>query len=366
MPENLPILIDTPAALEAQCLIWVQRPWLAVDTEFVRVDTYYPKLCLIQVGDGETACCVDTVALKDLTPLLDVLYQSQILKLFHAAGQDLEIFVQLKGACPAPMFDTQIAATLLGLGDQIGYAGLIEKMLGLSVDKSLSRTDWSRRPLTAPELAYAADDVRHLATIYAALHEQLAACGRLAWLAEDCARQCDPARYRTEAADAWQRLKGLPRLTPAQQRVAAALAQWRETTAQTRDRPRKWIIDDDAIYRLAERQPQSLTQMQELGVLPPKTLERHGELLLEVIKAAPQSQGAALIGSDELDAPRKLVLQKLQNALREIAVAAGVPASYLAPRADLIELIFKRERADIPLLQGWRRDVAGQKILALL
>lgn len=361
-----PIFIDTPEALATQARIWATRPWLAVDTEFVRVDTYYPKLCLIQIGDGETSCCVDTVALTDLTPLLDVLYQPQILKLFHAAGQDLEIFVKLRGRCPTPMFDTQIAATLLGLGDQIGYAGLVEKLLGIAVDKTLSRTDWARRPLRANEIAYAADDVRHLAVIYPMLHQQLAERNRLTWLAEDCSRQTTPELYRTEPADAWQRLKGLARLQLGAQTVAALLAQWRENVAQERDRPRKWIIDDDVIYRLAERQPLTISQLEELNALPPKTLERHGEALVQVIQQARGHAVKALAFNDELDPAKKSLLQSLQNALKGLAETAGIPASYIAPRADLIALMFTGTAAPIPLLQGWRRELAGEKLLALL
>lgn len=365
-PRPQPILINTPEILAAQARIWATRPWLAVDTEFVRVDTYYPQLCLVQIGDGETSCCVDTVALTDLEPLLDVLYQPHILKLFHAAGQDLEIFVKLRGRCPTPLFDTQTAATLLGLGDQLGYAGLVEKLLGITVDKTLSRTDWSRRPLSAAELAYAADDVRHLAIIYPMLHEQLAQRGRLAWLAEDCARQANPALYLTQPAAAWQRLKGLARLAPAEQGVAAALAQWRELEAQSRDRPRKWIVEDDAIYRMAERQPLTPNQLEGLDVLPPKTLARHGEALLHIIQKARAQPAAVLASDDQFDAPQKSLLQRLQNQLREIAAALKLPASYLAPRADLLALVFKGAQAEIPLLQGWRREVAGEELLKLL
>ncbi|HEY1077821.1 MAG TPA: ribonuclease D, partial [Fontimonas sp.] len=241
-------LIDTPDALAAAAARWKTSRFLAVDTEFIRVDTYYPQLCLVQVRDEQASALVDTIALKDLTPLLDALYTPGIVKLFHAAGQDLEILVRLRGSCPQPLFDSQIAATLLGIGDQIGYAGLIEKRVGVTLDKSLSRTNWARRPLTGPEMDYAAADVEYLAQIYPELQAQLAERGRLAWMAEDCARLCEPDQYRTLPADAWQRLKGLARLSPREQTVAAALAAWRETEAQARDRPRKWILDDDAVY----------------------------------------------------------------------------------------------------------------------
>ena len=364
MSTSPPVFIDSAEALIAQSRIWATRPWLAVDTEFVRVDTYYPKLCLIQIGDGDTCCCIDVPAVGDLAPLFEVLYRPDILKLVHAPGQDLEIFVRLRGTCPAPLFDTQIAANLLGLGDQIGYAGLVEKLLGIAVDKSLSRTDWLRRPLSAAEIAYAADDVRHLAVIYPMLQEQLSAQGRLAWLAEDCARLCQPALYRTEPAQAWERLKGLARLAPTAQSAAAALAHWRETEAQARDRPRKWILDDEPLYRLAERQPRTLSQLEELNLLPPKTLERHGESLLGVLHSAAGMGTAALSLQQELDAQQKAALQDLQSRIRQTAERLKLPASVLAPRADLIDLLLRGRDADIALLKGWRRDVAGEPLLA--
>ena len=359
-------LIQTAAALEPHLRRWAQTPWLTIDTEFIRVDTYYPKLCLVQIGDPEAAVCIDMLALPDAAALLDCLYAPDRIKVFHAASQDLEIFVRLRGACPLPLFDTQIAATLLGIGDQIGYAGLIEKRLGITLDKSLSRTDWARRPLSEAELAYAAADVSHLATIYPALQDELAACGRLAWLAEDCVRAGQAERYRMRPEDAWQKLRGLARMNAAAQTVGAALAAWRETEAQSRDRPRKWIIDDDAIYRLAERQPDSLTQLGGLGVLPPKTLDRHGERLLEVIAEARAQPPQLIFEDDEPSPPQKLKLRELQTLVQARAADLKLPAGFLAPRADLIELMRRGAAADVPVLQGWRRPLCGDVLLEAL
>ena len=344
---------------------WAAAPWLAVDTEFVRVDTYYPKLCLIQIGDGENNVCIDTVALTDLSALFVLLARKEILKIFHSGSQDLEIFVQLTGTCPTPLFDTQIAATLLGLGDQIGYAPLVEKLLGITLDKSLTRTDWSRRPLTVAELDYAALDVKHLATIYLMLKEQLTAFGRLSWLEEDCARGANPDFYRIRPEDAWRKLKGLWRLPAQAQVLAAALAEWRETTAQQRNRPRKWIIEDDAIYRMAERAPRDLPQLEALNVLPPKTLARHGEALLEVFSAG-LTLPVRMIASDETGNPEiKARIKKLQEKLREIAESAKLATNVIAPRADIEALALQGAAAEIPLLQGWRKQLAGDALLLL-
>lgn len=356
-------LIQTPEALAAHAARWAQAPWLTVDTEFVRIDTYYPKLCLVQVGDSEHAVCVDTVVLDDLGPLLDVLYAPNSIKVFHAASQDLEILVRLRGGCPQPLFDTQIAATLLGIGDQIGYAGLIDKRLGIPLDKSLSRTDWARRPLKDAELAYAAADVSHLATIYPVMQEELAAAGRLAWLAEDCARLADANHYVTRPADAWQRLRGLARMDARPQTVAAALAAWREAEAQNRDRPRKWIIEDDAIYRMAERLPDSRAQLEALGALPPKTIERHGESLLALIASTREQPANKLLADDELSGEQKQRLRELQNLVQARAAELQLPSGYLAPRADLIEVLRRGADASVPVLNGWRREQCGDALL---
>lgn len=358
-----PLLIDSDAALAPWLERWGRTPWLALDTEFIREETYYPKLCLLQVGDGVDSVCVDTLAKVDLAPLLAIVARSSIVKVFHAAGQDLEIFVHRTGNCPAPLFDTQVAAALLGYGDQLGYSGLVEKLGGGKVDKSLSRTNWARRPLTGPELAYAADDVRWLAAFYPRIEADLQARGRLDWLKEDCERMTDPARYRPSPATEWERLKGLARLAPAAQHVAAALAAWRERIAEQRDRPRKWILADDALYRIAERRPQSRSQLEDLQVLPPKTLERHAEALLRIVAEHGATNEPPLAVDERPDEKSKARSKRLSDRLRAIATELGVPPSLIATRSDLDRLAAEQEKADINLLRGWRRGVAGEQLL---
>ena len=373
LTESFPPLLTTAEQLDAACRNWQQAPWLALDTEFLREDTYYPKLCLIQVGDGASSLCLDALALEGeaLQPLFDVLYADGSVKpastkVFHAASQDLEILVQLQGRVPLPLFDTQVAAAMLGYGDQLGYAGLVEKMLGVKLDKSLTRTDWSRRPLNAAELAYAADDVRYLGEIYPRLRQELSERGRLAWLEEDCARLADPARYRNPPETAWRRLKGLARLAPAAQRAAAAIAGWRERVAQERNRPRKWILDDDPLYRLAERRPQDHAQLVALQAVPPKTLERHGEALLEVVAAAAAEQTALLVEDPLLDDKQKAKLKQMLERLRHLGEALGVPPTLLSPRGDVEAVLRRGDSAEVPLLRGWRRGAAGEELLRML
>lgn len=364
MPNH--VFIQTADALQTHLERWATRPWLAVDTEFVRVDTYYPKLCLVQIGDGETSACIDAVTIKDLKPLFDLLNRKDILKVFHAASQDLEIFVELSGYCPSPIFDTQTAATVLSLGDQMGYAALVEKRCGVVLDKSLTRTDWSRRPLTAAELDYAALDVHYLVEIYPVLRDELIAADRLAWLEEDCARATIADHYLNDPIDAWRRLKGLARLSPKAQVISAALAEWREKEAQQRNRPRKWIIEDDAIYRMGERAPESLEQIEALDVLPPKTFARHGESLLKIIMHAQTLEPRKLAMDDRLEPAVKARVTQLQERIRTIAAALQIPPGMLAPRADIEALALFGEAAQANVLKGWRRDVAGKELLTLL
>ena len=360
------MLIDTPAAFAEALDFFAASPWLAVDTEFVREETYWPQLCLVQVGDPRRQVAFDACKLPDLKPLFDLLLRTDSLKVFHAASQDLEIFVHLSGSAPTPLFDTQLAASLLGLGDQLGYAGLVEKRLGLKVDKSLSRTNWSRRPLSEAELAYAEDDVRHLSEMFPALREELIQRGRLEWLEEDCARLSQPERYRVHPDQAWERLKGIGRLPAPSQHVAAALAAWREKVAESRNRPRKWILADDALYKLAERQPDSAAQLTTLQVLPPKTIERHGNALLQVVAESRGSRAPALATDGMLSDAQKSLIQRLANRNREIATELGIPPSLLAPRADIEAVALQGASAQAPVLEGWRRQVAGEALLALL
>lgn len=361
-----PLFVDTQSALDAHIERWRAAPFLALDTEFIREQTYYPQLCLIQVGDGASNVCVDPLAGLDLKPLLDLLLKPEAVSVFHAASQDLEIFVRLSGHAPEPLFDTQIAGSLLGYGEQLGYAGLVEKMVGVKLDKSLSRTNWARRPLNPNEIAYAADDVRHLADIYPRLRRELADRGRLAWLQEDCAAMADPARYGISPQTEWQRLKGLVRMGPRAQQIAARLAAWREVIAEERDRPRRWILADEALYAMAERQPRTLAQLNDLAALPPKSLERHGEALLALIEEAMQSDASALIVDARPSDAEKARLKRVLERARAIANELAIPASLLAPRADVEALASAGDKADVALLRGWRREVAGAELLKLV
>ena len=234
-----------------------KQPFVAVDTEFMRENTYWPDLCLIQVASTEEAAAIDPKADIDLTPLLDLLVENEeVLKVFHAGGQDLEIIHNLTGKIPYPLFDTQIAAMALGHGEQIGYSNLIESLLGHSLDKGARFTDWSRRPLDKRQIDYAIADVTHLATIFPQLVDRLKKTGRGAWLDEEMERLADPSSFAFEPEDAWKRLK-LPSRNPAVLGRLKALAAWRETEARSKNLPRGRIVKDDTLGELAAHPPKT-------------------------------------------------------------------------------------------------------------
>ncbi len=233
------IYVDSPAGLDALCKQLQDSEWLALDTEFIREKTYYPRLCLFQVSNGDVAACVDPLRLDDLQPLLDVLYDGRILKILHAARQDLEIFLHDYQRLPMPIFDTQPAAALLGYGDQIGYANLVKLMLDVDLPKDQSRTDWMQRPLDPQQQRYALDDVIYLGRLYLHMRANLFDRERLQWLAADFAPLADPETYYPDPMLMWRRIKGRQPLRGRQLAVLQQLAAWREREARRRDLPRK-------------------------------------------------------------------------------------------------------------------------------
>ncbi len=260
--------------------------WFALDTEFIRERTYWPHLCLIQVATDDLIGLIDPLRIDRLDPLLEVVFDADVTKVLHAAAQDLEIFHHLVGRVPAPVFDTQVAAPLLGHPEQAGFARLVESILGVQLGKGHARTDWSERPLPEAALAYAADDVRYLVPLYHAIHRGLAERGRLEWLDDEMARLTDPGRYERDAADAWRRLKGVDRLPEAGRAVVQALAEWREKQARDADIPRGHVLRDDAVVDIARALPRTRRQLGRIRSLKPNTLEQHRDTVLDLVAEA--------------------------------------------------------------------------------
>jgi ribonuclease D len=361
------LYIDTSQALTRFCQELSASRWIALDTEFIRESTYYPKLCLIQIADQEHAACIDPLAVDDLSPVLEILYRPDITKVLHSAHQDLEIFFNLRGSVPAPIFDTQIAATLLGCGEQIGYAALVKLLLGVELDKSQTRTDWSRRPLETRQIRYALDDVLFLRQVYC--HQLAELHQRQEWLKDDFQALSESSRYQTRPDEAWQRIKGAQHLRGVQLAVLRALAAWRETRARAVNRPRKWIVGDDGLLELARNMPLTAEGLERTQGINAATTKRHGQTLVEVITAArnePQEHWPTP------PPPRRHVLSPTQEALVDIMMAIvrlrgseiGIKPETLASRKDLERLATNQDCAH--LFQGWRAAVAGREIDGLV
>lgn len=359
--------IDNPADLAAYCNELRRHDWFALDTEFMREKSYYPQLCLIQIATPEGAACIDPFGLDDLGPLLDLLYDPAILKVLHAARQDLEIFHVMRGTPPTPVFDTQLAATLLGHGDQIGYGALVKETLGVELAKAHSRADWSLRPLTPEQLAYAADDVRYLVQIYQQQRAALEQNGRLAWLAEDFAALSDARTYDNPPQEAWRRIKGVNLLKGAQLAVLQRLAAWREQQAQDSDRPRRWVLKDEVMFDLAKLMPDSLEQLGRLRGLEKGTLERHGRRLLELIqqgKKTPPNHWPRLETVVRLTPQQEALVDAMMALVRLRAQEQQVSVPTLAPRREVERLL--GGDADAALRHGWRAQLVGHDLERLL
>lgn len=356
--------IDTTAAAAALARQWSDVRHLAVDTEFVRESTYRAQLCLMQVSDGERIACLDMLALDGPGPFADLLLDPAVRKVFHSARQDLEVLNEHLGRVPAPVWDTQIAAAMLGHPDQVGYTQLTGAELGVTLPKDHARTDWSRRPLSHEQLHYAAADVRWLLPLAARLENELEQLGRVEWAAAESAALCAPELYAFDAAGAWRRVKGAAQLEGAPLARAAALAEWREEEARRANRPRRWIIKDEAIVALATRAPQDPAELASVAVLPPALLRRHGAALLQVTRDADARLPPERPVAARLEPAQERQARKLMGRLREIAQHQRVSAPLLATRRD-IEALVQGQR-ELPLLRGWRRELAGEVLLRML
>lgn len=359
--------IDTAQGLEALCRELSTYNWFTLDTEFIRERTYAPRLCLLQVATPDTVACIDPLALADLEPLRALLFDSRITKVLHAAFQDLEIFFHLYGKVPAPIFDTQIAATLLGHGDQIGYGNLVRAELGIELAKGHARTDWCQRPLDDDQLNYAADDVRYLCDIYERQIEALVKHGRLEWLDEDFATLTSAETYANPPQQAWRRVKGAGRLKGVQPTVLRALAAWREQRAQERDKPRRWIVKDDPLLDLARQMPGDSNKMSRIRGLDDTLIKRHGEELLAIIdqaKQTPKTEWLAIEQGPRLSPQQEPLVDLLMAQLRELCRQQRITPSAVTGRRELEKLVMGER--DLPLMHGWRGALAGKQLAALL
>ena len=359
--------ITTTEELEAACARLACYPFITVDTEFLRETTYYPILCVIQMAGADEAVVIDAIAPGiDLAPFFDLMNDDKVLKVFHAARQDIEICWHRAGKLPHPIFDTQVAAMVLGYGDSISYDQLVQRITGDVLDKSSRFTDWTRRPMSEAQLNYAVSDVTHLREVYRALSADLEKRGRAEWVGAEMDVLTSPDTYRADPENAWQRLKSRVR-KPKELAVLIEIAAWREREAQSRDIPRGRVLKDDVLGDIAVQAPTTVERLSHLRSLP-KGFERSkwGDAIIEAVNRAIARDPKTL---PRLERSRSVAnggatVELLKVLLRMTAERHAVAAKVIATVDDL-ETIAGDDEADVPALRGWRREIFGNKALAL-
>lgn len=361
-------LITTTAELDALCRRLRSAEYVAVDTEFMRERSYWPRLCLVQLAGPDEALAVDPLAEGiELAPLLALMRDTTVTKVFHAARQDVEIFVNLDGSVPTPLFDTQVAAMVCGFGDSVGYEKLAARLAGARINKASQFTDWARRPLSSTQLGYALADVIHLRPIYEKLKAELERSGRAGWLDEEMQTLTDPATYVVAPDEAWRRLKirgrGARYLG-----VLKSLAAWRERRAQARDQPRGHVLRDEAVQEIAATLPRSATELARLRAMPRGMAQgRNADEILEAIAAGLDMPEAELPQMPPQEPPvRGLgpLTDMLKVLLKMKCEEHEVAQKLIASSADL-ERIAAEDEPDVPALRGWRRQLFGEAALEL-
>lgn len=343
-------------------------PVVGIDTEFMRERTYFARLCLIQMATDDVAAIIDPLAIDDLSALTELFTDPSVIKVFHAGGQDLEIFHKLCEGGMAPVFDTQIAATLAGFPQQVGYGALIHDLLGVKLDKGDSYTDWSRRPLSETQVEYALNDVRYLPEAYRRLRDRIEADGRTEWLSADFARLEDPETYRIVPEEQWRRVKRISGLNRRQLGAAREVAAWREREAIRRDVPKRWVVGDESIIEIARRAPKTGEDLAAIRGVPEKVGKGAVKGLLDAVArglATPEADLPSLskrrrpVG--DVDSAVDLMVALVRRRARD----NGVAMPLLASREDL-ERLAAGEREGHPLLSGWRKAMVGNELCELL
>ena len=359
--------VTTTDGLAAACERLVQAPYVALDTEFMRDTTYWPKLCLIQAATPSFAVIIDPLAEGiDLAPLVEVLRNPNIVKVFHASRQDIEIFFHQTDTIPAPLFDTQVAAMVCGFGDAAAYETLVRELAHAQIDKSSRFTDWSRRPLSDKQQTYALSDVTHLCRVYESLVRQLAKSGRSHWLEEEMSVLRAPETYELKPEEAWRRLKmrsGNRRFTGVLMEVAA----WRERVAQDRNVPRSRVLKDEALFEIAAQAPQSIEDLDALRGVPKGFAgSRAAQSLVEAVRTGLSLPASAIPDVERGSSPQVsgAIADMLRVLLKIRCEEHGVAQKLIASSSDL-DAIAADDNADVSALSGWRREIFGEAAIEL-
>ena len=364
-----PIWIDQDQQLARLCARWRGQTAIAVDTEFMRSETFYPKAGLLQVGDGQGCYLIDPLAIGELQPLRELFMAPEVTKVLHAPSEDLEVFQHWLGVLPDPLFDTQLAAAFAGEGFSLGYAGLGKALLGVEIPKGETRSNWLQRPLSVAQQRYAALDVAHMLVIYGKLLQRLKTSERLHWVKAESADLVAKARQEPEPGDYYRKLGSAWKLHRRELAVLRQVCAWREREARRSDRPRNRLIKEAGLWELARRQPSDLGQLQALKEVPGRTLRDYGETLLEQV-ALGRSQPEAL-WPEPLPAPMGRAeapfLKTLKAHVRNLAERLDLPPELLARKRDYEALVRSGLKGGEfilpPGLEGWRRDLLGDSLL---
>ncbi len=363
-------MIETTAELAAACKTLASGEYLTIDTEFLRETTFWPQLCLIQMAGPDIAVIVDPMAKDiDLAPFFELMANTDVVKVFHAARQDIEIIYNLGKLIPHPIFDTQVAAMVCGFGDSVSYDQLVSRIKSVHIDKSSRFTDWSRRPLTEKQLDYALADVTHLRDVYLHLKAELERESRSLWLTEEMAILEAKETYDIHPDDAWQRLK-MRLKKPIELAVLQKVAAWREREARNRNVPRGRILKDDGLYEIAQQQPKDVDALSRLRTIP-KGWERSaaGTAILEAVNAAlelPKADMPKLPRQNQAPEGAQAASEMLKVLLKLIAEKQGVAAKIIANSDDLERIASEGPKADVGALKGWRRELFGDTALKLI
>lgn len=369
----VPEYIDNHEKLIAACKTLAPAQVLCLDTEFHREDTYYPEFALMQISSRQSCFIIDPLTIKDMSPLWQLLHQQSKTKVFHAARQDIEIILRESGCIPAPLFDTQAAASLLGYGLQIGFGNLVQRLLNTSLPKQESFSDWMARPLRPEQLRYAADDVLYLMPIYQQLKHELENAGRLSWLAEEQTTICSVDTYLADPAAMFWRVKGSNKLRPPTLAVLRELAAWRELTAQSENRPRRRIIADETLVEIARQARGGVISFERIRGMRTSVIRKYGQDIQDACQAgktSPEESWPRPASTPNHRAGTELRREMLSTLVKLRADEEHIAASILADRADLAALASWGGRNQMPpvvnCMQGWRRELIGEDLIRLL
>ncbi|MFT5226145.1 MAG: ribonuclease D [Polaribacter sp.] len=338
--------------------------YCAIDTEFVREKTYYPVLALIQIATEQHMGCIDPLAFDDFEPLKKLLQKPDLIKVFHSSSQDLEILFQSYNQIPTPVFDTQLAAAVLGYNHQIGYADLVQNITEVQLEKKYTRANWVHRPLTEGELDYAMDDVRYLMPVYRHLKAELEAKNRGAWIEKELQSMSAESTYQLDTTQLWKKLKGSQKLKGVQLQIASLLCQWREQLAQKKNLPKRWVIKDELIFDIARLKPGSVSELASIRDASEKFVEQYAKAVFDIITNAQEIDASEWPKHDKakvLTSGQQSIGDCLMALCREIAEENNIALATLATRKDIDNLIINRKNSQ--LSQGWRFEMAGEKLL---